>query len=122
MVSSLLDGYVARGEAVEAAILFVTSALFVAYTILFIVVANQSICLMAIPGPLYYLPQRTVAIASILVGFWSVLRASRLLRSGSSRTLAAAYEALAAILFLGAAVRFAYVGFFSGWAMCGYLP
>jgi len=113
---------VTRAEAAQAAVFFVGSGALVAYTVLFIVVANQASCLDAIPGPLYYLPQRAVAITSILVGVWSVVRASRLLRSGSSRTLAAAYETLAVTLFLGAGVRFAYVGFFTGWAICGYLP
>jgi hypothetical protein len=103
-------------------VLFVGSGALAAYTVLFIVVANQAVCLDAIPGPLHYLPQRALAIALILVGVWSVVHASRTLRSGSSRALAAAYETLGVILFLGAAVRFAYVGFFTGWAMCGYLP
>lgn len=111
-----------RAEAERAAFLFVGSGALAAYTVLFIVVANQAMCLFASPGPLFYLPQRAAAIASILVGVWLIVQASRLLRSGSSRSLVAAYETLGVVLFLGAAVRFAYVGFFTGWAICGYLP
>ena len=94
----------------------------VAYTGLFIVIANGTLCLMADPGPLLYLPQRAVAIASIAIGVWFVVRASRFLQAQSSRSLIAAHCIFGGVLFFGAAVRFAYVGFFTGWAVCGYLP
>lgn len=111
-----------RGARWQASLLIIASAVLAGYTVTFVVVANRALCLFAIAPPLYYLPQRIVAVVSIIIGIMSLVHASRLRRVEAPRSLVAAHVTFAIILLAGAAIRFAYVGLTTAPAICAYLP
>lgn len=106
----------------DIATLLIGSVAIAAHTMLFVFVANQASCLPEVPTPLYYLPQRVVAVGCIGVGLWSIVRASKARRSEAPNALIAAHVVFAIVLFVAAAVRFAFVGFTTGSATCRLLP
>lgn len=91
------------------------------YTALFVLVATTSFCLFMLPPPHYYLPQRLVAAGCLAAGILSILRANALLHRAPLDARVVGYGAFAVVLFLSAGVRFFFVGFIGGWAVCGYI-